>query len=77
MINQSPPPANGTAKLYPDIDHPALGELYICHIMAMTAEGLHAKSDIAAQLAWRDAEIAKLRATIMRLTDASEGATDL
>ncbi len=45
--------------LYPDQDHAALGDLYIRHVEAMTAEGLHAKSDIAAQLAWRDAEIAR------------------
>jgi hypothetical protein len=29
----------------------------------MTGEGLHAKSDIAAQLAWRDREIDRLRAS--------------
>lgn len=48
-------------KMYPDQDHTALGELYIRHVEAMTAEGLHAKSDIAEQLAWRDGEIARLK----------------
>jgi hypothetical protein len=31
------------------------------HVAAMTAEGLHRKSDIAAELAFRDAEIERLR----------------
>lgn len=31
------------------------GGHYIRHVMAMTAEGLHSKSDIAAELAYRDA----------------------
>ena len=54
-------------KLYPDQDHPALGDWYIRHVAAMTAEGLHAKSDIAAQLAWRDIEIARLQAQVAEL----------
>jgi hypothetical protein len=41
----------------------ALGEYYLRHIDRMTAEGLHRKSDIAAQLAWRDREIDRLRAS--------------
>lgn len=35
------------------------------------------KYAFAEEISSRDAEIARLRATIMRLTDASEGATDL
>lgn len=42
----------------------ALGQLYMDHVMAMTAEGLHSKSDIAAELAWRDSEIARLQALL-------------
>ncbi len=38
-----------------------LGKHYTKHVQAMTREGLHAKSDIAAELAWRDAEIDRLR----------------
>lgn len=34
---------------------------YAKHVQAMTAEGLHEKSDIAAELAWRDAQIEGLR----------------
>ena len=37
------------------------GDLYSKHIMAMTAEGLHSKSDIAAELAWRDSVIEGLK----------------
>jgi hypothetical protein len=33
---------------------------YSRHVGAMTTEGLHAKSDIAAELAYRDARIAQL-----------------
>lgn len=36
------------------------GNHYSRHISAMTREGLHSKSDIAAELAWRDARIAEL-----------------
>ena len=33
---------------------------YAKHVQAMTAEGLHEKSDIAAELAWRDMMIDEL-----------------
>lgn len=36
------------------------GGHYWRHVNAMTAEGLHSKSDIAAELAWRDTRIAEL-----------------
>lgn len=32
----------------------ALGHRYTAHMQAMTAENVHSKSDIAAELAWRD-----------------------
>ena len=38
------------------------GGYYTRHLNAMTAESLHSKADIAAELAWRDAEIDRLRA---------------
>lgn len=38
------------------------GNYYMRHVAAMTAEGLHDKSDIAAELAHRDIEIDRLRA---------------
>ncbi len=38
------------------------GNYYCRHAQAMTAEGLHAKSDIAAELAYRDMQIDQLRA---------------
>ena len=40
------------------------GNYYMRHVAAMTAEGLHNKSDIAAELAHRDMEIARLKAAI-------------
>jgi regulator of replication initiation timing len=41
-----------------------LGEYYTTHIMAMTAEELHDKSSIAAELAYRDKYIAELEEAI-------------
>lgn len=40
------------------------GNYYIRHVSAMTREGLHSKSDIAAELAWRDLEIDRLRGLV-------------
>lgn len=40
------------------------GNYYSRHVEAMTAEGLHDKSDIAAELAVRDMEIDRLRRAI-------------
>ena len=52
------------------------GNYYIRHVEAMTGEGLYAKSDIAAELGWRDREIDRAeqremdhKDTIKRLTD--------
>lgn len=36
------------------------GGFYFKHVLAMTAEGLHSKSDIAAELAHRDLRIQQL-----------------
>lgn len=48
-------------KLYAERDAIALGQLYVDHVCAMTSEALHEKSDIAAELAWRDARIQMLQ----------------
>lgn len=55
-----------TRELYPKHDAEQLGEWYARHFEAMTAEGLHGKSDIAAQLAWRDKKIAALESGAVR-----------
>lgn len=47
-------------RLYADRDIIALGQHYTAHVGAMTTEGLHSKSEIAAELAARDAVLAKL-----------------
>lgn len=55
------------AREYPNQDPEQLdrdGEYYTRHVSAMTAEGLHSKSDIAEQLAWRDRDRDQLRATL-------------
>ena len=46
---------------YADRDIIAQGEYYVRHVSAMTGEDLHNKSCIAAELAHRDIEIAKLK----------------
>jgi len=46
---------------YAERDPVALGEYYMKHLVAMTSEKLHAKSEIAAELAFRDAEIERLK----------------
>lgn len=51
-------------KHYAERDHmaqDAAGNYYSRHVSAMTAEGLHAKSDIAGELAHRDIQIDRLR----------------
>ena len=52
------------AKLYAGrvVDDLPLMDHYLRHVNAMTAEALWAKSDIAAELAWRDGEIERLTA---------------
>lgn len=40
------------------------GGYYSRHIQAITREGLHSKSDIAAELAWRDQQIDQLKADL-------------
>lgn len=67
---------------YKERDHMQLdkeGNYYSKHVLAMTQEGLHDKSDIAAELAYRDATIEELLAIIERCyvlaDDTPEGNT--
>lgn len=46
---------------YADRDIVALGDHYTRHVLAMTREQLHDKAAIAAELAYRDAEIERLQ----------------
>ena len=43
-----------------DRDIIEMGEYYTRHVLAMTREALHEKSDIAAELGWRDMQIGAL-----------------
>ena len=52
------------AKHYAKRDPEAQGAHYINHVSAMTSEGLHSKSAIAAEIAHRDMEIDRLRAAL-------------
>lgn len=61
-----------TSELYTQRDASELGEHYIRHIHAMTVEGLHSKSDIAAELAWRDQQIELLTAQLDALRADAE-----
>ncbi|MBS0200483.1 MAG: hypothetical protein JSR70_08540 [Proteobacteria bacterium] len=63
-------------KLYAERDTMQLdrdGNYYCRHVSAMTAEGLHSKSDIAAELAWRDRQIDELRAFKQYVHDRLDG----
>lgn len=53
-------PLTEDKKLYAERDILEQGQVYCDHVNAMTAERLHAKSDIAAELAHRDIEIERL-----------------
>ena len=55
---------------YADRDTIAMSDVYGKHVSAMTAEGLHAKSDIAAELAHRDICIADLKRQLAEATEA-------
>jgi hypothetical protein len=60
-------------KLYAerDIEGDGLRELYMRHLDRMTREGLHDKSAIAAELAWRDSESARLKKSLDRTIEWS------
>lgn len=59
------------AVMYPPVEEPwALEPHYCRHVAAMTAEGLHSKADIAAQLALRDTVIVELVAALTALNEA-------
>lgn len=63
-----------TADLYPEQDAEELGAYYMRHLDAMTREGLHKKSAIAGQLAWRDRRIEELEAALRAV--AAHGTAD-
>jgi hypothetical protein len=65
-------PVPSNTKLYAERDIIGQGQTYCDHVMAMTAEGLHAKSDIAAELAHRDIEIKRLQRELARVTGERE-----
>ena len=62
---------------YADRDIIAQGEVYTKHVSAMTTEGLHDKSDIAAELAHRDIAIESLEAELEQLRVPLRGYPDL
>ena len=50
-------------------DPRSMGKFYTKHISAMTEEGLYEKSDIAAELAWRDMQLAEAKLEIERFVE--------
>jgi hypothetical protein len=58
-------------KLYADRLPFRLEPFYSMHVSAMTLEGLHLKSAIAAELAFRDAQIASLQKELSLYRTAS------
>lgn len=66
-LDRTPDPVTGE----PPRDEQSVG--YYCrHVNAMTREDLHMKSAIAAELAWRDIQIDRLRAENANLRDRVE-----
>ncbi|NKF21563.1 hypothetical protein [Solimonas marina] len=61
-----------TEKLYAERDVIQQADHYFRHVMAMTAEGLHSKADVAAELAHRDIEIERLRAALEKIACRSQ-----
>jgi hypothetical protein len=67
------------SKQYAERDASALDEdggYYIRHVSAMTKEGLHSKSDIAAELAFRDKQIDELLEALEEVTEYAEMAME-
>ena len=58
-------------QYYPEIYARDLGQHYLNHVSAMTVEKLHSKSDIAIQLAWRDAEVERLEYAVEAMQDTA------
>lgn len=50
---------------YPSVDPEKLADHYVNHVSSMTGERLHAKSDIAEQLAYRDAQVEFLKGKLI------------
>lgn len=59
-----------TQRLYAERDIEDQGGHYARHVNAMTAEGLHAKSDIAAELAHRDIDVEVWKGNYQTLMEA-------
>lgn len=62
---------------YAERDIESQGEHYVNHVMAMTSESLHGKSNIAAELAHRDIRIAELEARILDLDECNHSAMNM
>lgn len=60
-------------KLYGERNLEELGQHFTNHLSAMTSEDLHSKSDIAAELAYRDSVIEKLNNDIENYIIEIEG----
>ncbi len=53
-----------------------IGDFYCKHISAMTGEGLHSKTDIAAELGYRDYRIELLSKALRSLSKSSKNISD-
>jgi len=62
------------SSIYPDLRPWDLEPHYTTHVGAMTTYGLHHKSDIALQLAFRDQRIERLDEECQQIDDAVEAA---
>lgn len=63
----------GIGNLYADRDTCQLSPHFERHVLAMTAEALEGKAEIAAELAWRDREIERLRTALISISNTGFG----
>jgi hypothetical protein len=64
------------SNLYAERDIIGQGNFYSRHTSAMTGEGLHSKSDIAAELAHRDIQIEQLQEQVAKANTDRDSALD-
>lgn len=73
LSDDAPTSPPSKKKLYAERDIIEQMQHYVDHVEAMTAEGLHSKSDIAAELAHRDMEIERLQRHLDQRNEQIDG----
>lgn len=63
------------SKQYGHYEKGVDSDSYIVHVSAMTSEKLHSKSEIAAELAYRDDQISRQRDALIKINQISYDAS--